>query len=153
MQDSLIMVVVNGCKYFTADLIEVIDLERGRIKASTLLKKYADLTYMIDEDTRVRYADLWKDRRHLELLTDKARNYRCNTLRRAVWMEGRRKKSAFKIADRFWESRIGVPFMFNDEFYLVPSGDAQAFVIGYMSFSEVAKEEAEFVEFKNYVLV
>ena len=153
MQDSLIMVVVNGCRYFTADLIEVIDLGRGRIKASTLLKKYADLTYTIDDDTRVRYADLWRNRRHLELLTDKVRNYTRNTLRRAVWVEGRRKKSAFKIADRFWESKIGVPFMFNDEFYLVPSGDAQAFVIGYMSFCDVEKEKAEFVEFKNYVLV
>lgn len=153
MQDS-IMIVVNGVKYFFADMAEAIALENGRIKAKTLLTKYADSMAFITGDTKNEFPNQWGERRHLELLTDKARNYAKQTNFRAVWMEGKRKKSAFKVADKFWQSNIGVPFLFDDEFYLVPSGDAQAFVLGYMSFSDVTKTKVTgLVEFKNYVLV
>ena len=148
------MVVVGGVKCFFADVAEVIALENGRIKAKTLLAKYADSMEFVTGETMILFPSLWVERRHLELLTDKARNYVMQTKFRAVWMEGNRKKAAFKIADKFWQFNIGVPFMFNGEFYLVPSGDAQAFVLGYMKFGEVTKTKVTgLVEFKNYVLV
>ena len=153
MQNSVI-IVVKGVKFFFADIAEVVALENGRIKAKTLLTKYADGMAFITDDTKNEFPNQWDERRHLELLTNKERNYVMQTKFRAVWVEGKRKKSAFKMADKFWQSDIGIPFMFNDEFYIVPSGDAQAFVLGYMSFSDVTKTGAiRLVEFKNYVLV